>query len=172
MRHVPVVPTLALPWRYRHVEAAWQATDPALRVRRSIEQPFYFVLERQCRRAPAINVAMRIRSDLHLQARDGYIHVGLMHPAFLDKPYHALGLLRTQGSDLWARRANGMTGAESFEAEEAYEAAWQQESRKRRRSQLFREIALEHFDRMQRHDGARISNAGIAPAGGLHVLRH
>lgn len=167
MRHVPVARDLALPWRARHVEPLLQAADPALRLRRSVEQPRYFVLERQCQRAPAVNVAMNVRSDMHLQARDGYIHVGLVHPAFLDKPMHMLGLLREQGTDLWAMRAAGKSGAESFEAQEQYELQWTRETRRRRRSQLFREIALDHFDLLARRGDAeggtrrtRISNAG------------
>jgi hypothetical protein len=168
VNHVPVTKALALGWRHRHVPRVLHSADPELRLRRSLEQPQFFVLERRCRNAPPVNASMAIRSDMHLQARDGYVHVGLVHPSLLDKPWAILYRLTVEGDDLWARRAYGKTGAQSFEDEEQYEQEWARETRRRRRRQVFREIALESFavvSRMGDGEGktnrTRISNVGV-----------
>jgi hypothetical protein len=168
MYHVPVPRDLAVPWRHRHAETTLQGLDPSLRLRRSIEEPQFFVLERQCARSSPINVGMRIRSDMHLQARDGYIHVGLVHPSLLDKPWVITYRLRHEGRDLWEGRVFGKDGARTFEEQEQYEATWARETRRRRRRALFRDIAVAHFDLLARRGDAeggtnrtRISNAGV-----------
>lgn len=152
---------LALPARFRHVTAYVRRHDPDLRLRRSVERPLYFVLERRCRRRPAVNTAMRDRSDLHIQARDGYLHVSLVHPNWLRHPWNIIRELRDAGIDLWAGG-----GAQTVAGELEYEERWLKESRRRRRKDMFYDIAKEAYDvlsRMGNHDGtdvSRFNNAG------------
>lgn len=148
--HVPLSPDLALPVEFAHVQGYVDQHDPDLRLRRSAERPTLYILERRCRRRPAVNVGMRDRSDLHVQARDGYIHVATVHPSYLDKPWNIVRALQEEGVDLFA------TSAQQVEDEEAYEQAWQKETRRRRRLGLFRDIARDGFrvlDRMGNRDG-------------------
>lgn len=160
--HVPVPHELQLPAAYAHVPGYLTFVDPDLRLRRSVERPHLYVLERRCRRRPAVNTGMRDLSDMHVQARDGYIHVCTVHPWYLDRPWRIVQALKEQGSDLWAEG-----GAQRFADELAYEEAWARETRRRRRRQLFREIAREGFDvldRLGNRDGTervRISAPGV-----------
>lgn len=155
MIHVPVPPHLRLePW-CAHVTdyLAWQ--DPALRLRKSAERSGFYVLERRARRAPACNAGLGDHSDLHIQARDGYIHVSLVHWQWLTRPWNILRALREEGEDLFVR------GAATLVNELEYEEAWAKESRRRRRMGLYRDIAVDAFDPLDRLAGTRISNAGI-----------
>src|SRR5262249_50798387 len=133
--HVPLPADLRLPSRVRHVQGYLALVDPELRLRRSAERPDVYVLERRCRRRPAVNIGMPTLSDLHVQARDGYIHVASVHPSFLDKPWNLVKALHEEGADLFAQSAASVLD------EEAYELAWQKESRRRRRLGLYRDIA-------------------------------
>ena len=171
--HVPVARDLALPSEYRHVQGYLDQHDPDLRLRRSVERPFYFVLERRCRRRPAVNTGMRDRSDLHVQARDGYIHVSTVHPNFLNKPWNIIRALREEGADMWAE------SAQKFADEQAYEEAFMKESRRRRRLGLYRDMAKDAFDVLNRtgnRDGSertRIQNStGPRRLGGKVVVAH
>jgi hypothetical protein len=159
--HVPLPPELELPDTYAHVQGYLASVDPDLRIRRSAERPRLYVLERRCRRRPAVNTGMRDTSDIHVQARDGYIHVSTVHPNFLNKPWNIVRALKEEGTDLWAKG-----GAEKVANEMEYEEAWQIETRRRRRLGLFRDIAGEGYDILSRmnNDGerSRINNAGPA----------
>jgi hypothetical protein len=159
--HVPLSPSLALPSAYRHVQGYLDRIDPELRLRRSAERPGLYVLERRCRRRPALNVGMRDRSDMHVQARDGYIHVSTVHPSFLTKPWNIVRALREEGADLFA------TSATAVADEEAYEQQWQRETRRRRRLGLYRDIAREAYDVLNRvgnRDGTERTRVS-APSG-------
>jgi hypothetical protein len=157
--HVPVARALALPWRDRHVEGYLARQDPDLRIRRSAEDPRYYVLERRCRRRPPVHAGRRDESDLHIQARDGYVHVARVHPSYLTRPWRLVRALREMGEDLWVQ------GAARFATEEDYQVAWARESARRRRREEFRALAREAYDLAQRHgDGVtrpRVSNAGV-----------
>ena len=143
--HVPVSRELRLPAAYAHVAGYLAQHDPDLRLRRSAERPHLYVLERRCRRRPATNTGMRDRSDMHVQARDGYIHVATVHPSYLDKPWNIIRALKEEGADLFAEG-----GAQHVADELAYEAAWQRETRRRRRRGLYRDIARDAFDVLDR----------------------
>lgn len=139
--------------------------DPDLRIRRSIEIPWTFILERRCRRRPAIYTGLDNRTDQHMQARDGYIHVARVHPAWLWRPWNIIGALLNSGADLWAEG-----GATKVENELQYEEWWRKENRRRHRKNDFRERALEMFDLLDRMGGRhrqerrRISNVFDAKA--------
>lgn len=160
--HAPLPPDLALPPRFRHVQGYLTTVDRDLRLRRSAERPWLYVLERRCRRAPAVNAGMRFRSDMHVQAAQGYIHVSTVHPQLLERPWTIVQVLQTEGVDLWAARG-WASAADTVDAEARYEEQWARETRTRRRRDLFRNIALDHYDLMARREGHRVSNAG-APA--------
>jgi hypothetical protein len=136
--------------------------DPALRVRRSVEWRGYYVIERRCRRAPAVNTGMGDGSDMHVQARDGYIHVATAHANWIRHYPNIMRELKHAGGDLWAAG-----GSERFANEVEYEEAWAKETRKRRRLGLYRAIAGEGFDILNRMNSggerSRISNAGTTP---------
>jgi hypothetical protein len=156
--HLPVPDALTVPATFAHVEGYLQLHDPDLRLRRSLERPAYFVLERRCRKRPATNVGMRVATDMHLQARDGYIHVSCVHPNWLTKPWNIVAELKEAGVDLWGR------DLEAIDNELRYEEAWAKETRRRRRLSLYRGIAGEGFDVLNRMniDGerSRINNVG------------
>jgi hypothetical protein len=161
--HVPLPLALQLPRTFRHVPGYLALHDADLRIRRSVERSGLFVLERRCRRRPATNTGMRNRSDMHVQARDGYIHVATVHPAYLMRPWNIVNALKSEGEDLWA------AGGHAKVANEAeYEDRWHRETRKRRRLGLFRNIAAEFFDignRLGNKDGTdrtRINNPGVS----------
>lgn len=163
--HVPPPKALRLPTALAFAQRYVSAFDRDLRLRRSAENPQVFVLERRCRRRPAVNTAMRDRSDIHIQARDGYIHVASVHPALLFRPHCIVQELVEGGRDTWL---NG-GGLKTFD-EMQYEEAFMKETRRRRRLRQFRELALEHFDLMSRFgdregrtNRTRISNVGTAP---------
>lgn len=147
--HVPLPVSLALPARYAFAQRVIQAYDRDLRLRRSAEQAHLFVLERRIRRRPAANAGMRDRSDMHVQARDGYLHVATVHPSFLPKPHRLLATLLGQGLDLWASG-----GSDKVSDEIEYEEDWAKITRRRRRISLFRDIALDHFDLLSRRGNA------------------
>lgn len=159
--HVQPSKALRLPTSVAFAQRYVAAFDPSLRLRRSAENPAVYVLERRCRNRPAVNTAMRDTSDIHVQARDGYIHVASVHPALLFRPHVIVQELLAQGRDTWA--AGGF--AKVFE-EVQYEDAMVKETRRRRRLARFRDVALEQFDLLNRHGNAdgtersRISNAG------------
>jgi len=160
--HVPLSSALRLPPTYAHVQGYLDAIDPDLRIRRSAERPQLYVLERRCRRRPAVNTGMRDVSDIHVAARDGYIHVATVHPNYLNKPWNIVRALHEEGVDLWAQG-----GAQRVSNELEYEEAWMKETRRRRRQGLFRDIAKEGYDVLNRLniDGerSRIQNAGTKP---------
>lgn len=150
--HVPPPAHLRLPEVFHVTQRYLSAYDRDLRLRRSAERPHLFVLERRVRRKPATNTGMRNRSDMHIQARDGYIHIATVHPAFLARPHQIIARLRDGGTDLWAHG-----GAEKVTNELEYEEHWSRETRRRRRRQLFRDIALESYDTISRLGGTRVS---------------
>lgn len=160
--HVPLESALRLPPQFEDVPGYLRLVDPDLRIRRSVEAPALYVLERRCRRAPAVNTGMRVRSDMHVQARDGYIHVSSVREIWLTKPWNIVRTLKDEGADLWAHG-----GAEKFATEIAYEEAWSQETRRRRRLQRYRDIAADALPIMQRRNiggsRLRLSNPGVSP---------
>lgn len=157
---------LALPRRWRHVNDYLQAHDPDLRIRASVERPDLFILERRCRRRPAVNTAMGDTTDMHVQARDGFIHVSTVHPEWLNKPWNILRSLRSEGVDLWAYSA-----PEAFADELDYEERWQRETRRRRRKEDGLAYYREMFDILGRignpvgrNERTRFSNPGLPAA--------
>lgn len=160
--HVPVARALRLPAAYAHVAGYLAQHDPDLRLRKSAERPHLYVLERRCRRRPATNTGMRDRSDMHVQARDGYIHVSTVHPSFLDKPWNIVRALQEEGADLFASG-----GALKVADELKYEEDWARETRRRRRRGLYRDMAREAFDvqdRIGNRDGTeRVRIAAPGP---------
>jgi hypothetical protein len=100
-------------------------------------------------------------SDVHIQARDGYIHVASVHPNVVRRPWAIVAELMENGRDTWA-----VGGADKLFDELEYEKALMKESRRRRRLALFTDIAKDHYDLLDRHgnpDGTertRVSNAG------------
>jgi hypothetical protein len=143
--HVAVPPHLALPPEFAHVMDYLALFDAELRLRRSAERPNLFVLERRLRRQPWANTGLRDESDMLIQARDGYVHVATVHPNWLNRPWKMVEALKTEGVDLWETK-----GAATVADELEYEEAWKTLTRKRRRRQLFREIALDAFDVLDR----------------------
>jgi hypothetical protein len=145
------------------VQAYLHEHDPDLRLRRSVERGDMWVLERRCRRAPAVNTGMTCLSDLHVQARDGYIHVSAVHREWLMHPWNIIIALREEGFDTWA-----YTHWEDVVDEMEYEERWQLESRRRRRRDDYRGHLRESFDilsRMGNRDGTeatRFRNVGGA----------
>lgn len=159
--HVSLPKHLELPKPLQFAQRYVAAFDRDLRLRRSAESPHVYVLERRCRRRPSVNTAMRDYSDVHVQARDGYIHVASVHPLVVCRPWDIVRELVENGRDTWA-----VGGAEKLFDEMEYEKAFVKESRRRRRLALFRDVARDHFDLLNRHgnpDGTertRVSNAG------------
>jgi hypothetical protein len=151
--HVPVPPDLRLESEFEDVYGYLDLVDPDLRIRKSVEHEGVYIIERRCRRAPAVNTGMYIRSDAHLQARDGYIHVASTRTIWLTKPWNMVRALREDGADLWAAG-----GAAKFCTEQEYEEAWTKETVKRRRRGLFRDIASDQYDTVRRMniDGSRM----------------
>ncbi len=163
LRHVPLraPERTALPAVFTRVQGYLNQTDPDLRIRRSVEAPGWYVLERKCRRSPAVNAGMRGTCDRAVQARDGYIHVSLVHPEWLTKPWNIIMALREQGEDLWVQ------GAAKFDDELRYEEDWLRETRRRRNFVENKAIAAEAFDilnRLGNSDGtdvSRFNNPGM-----------
>jgi hypothetical protein len=155
---------LALPRRWRHVNDYLQAQDADLRIRASVERPGWFVLERRCRRRPAVCSAMHDQSDMHVQRRDGFIHVAIVNPEWLNKPWNILRALRTEGADTWA-----YTNTDVLADEQDYEERWQRETRRRRRHEDGVAYYREQFDilsRLGNLDGTektRFTNPGPTP---------
>lgn len=138
--HVELPAELELPAEYRHVQEYLDLMDPDLRLRRSAEGSGFYVLERRCRRAPAVNTGYLTLSDIHVQARDGYIHVSTVHPNWLEKPWNIMRALAEEGADLWA-----IGGAKVFTDEQEYEARFLAETKRRRRLGIFRDIARDAY---------------------------
>ena len=92
--HQPVARALRLPSTFRHVRDYLALHDSELRIRRSVEQPGMFILERRCRRRPPVHTGRRDASDIHVQARDGYIHVATVHPSYLTRPWNMIRALQ------------------------------------------------------------------------------
>lgn len=153
--HVRVAPRLRLEPEFRHVEAILRSHDKDLRLRKSAERPTFYVLERKCRRRPAVNAGLGDFSDLHVQARDGYIHLSLVHGQWLCRPANILAALHEEGEDLFAK--SGHQVADELE----YEEAWAKQSKKRRRLGMLRDIAADSYDPISRLEGTRVSNAGV-----------
>lgn len=155
-----------LPEEFWHVQAYLHEHDPDLRLRRSAERPDWFVLERRCRRAPAVNTGMRAYTDIHVQARDGYIHISLVHREYLMHPWNIVIGLREEGFDTWAYR-----DANALVDELEYEEAFVKESRRRRRREEDRDYYREQFDilsRLGNGDGTevtRFNNPGLPATG-------
>jgi hypothetical protein len=158
-------PRLQLPPELAHVQAYLHSFDADLRLRKSAEREGYFVLERRCRRAPAVNTGMRNASDIHVQARDGYIHISLVHLQWLFHPWNIIRELREAGVDLWA--AGG--AAEAIDELE-YEERFLRETRRRRTREDYRANLRESFDilnRLGNRDGTertRYNNPGLPAA--------
>lgn len=157
---------LALPRAYRHVADYLHAHDPALRLRRSVEVEGWYVLERRCARRRAVNTCMAERTDIHVQARDGYVHIAIVNPEYLNKPWNIVRQLRDEGADLWAEG-----GADKFADDLEYEERLVAECRKRRRHTDGRDYYREVFDILGRlgnpegrNERTRFSNPGL-PAG-------
>jgi hypothetical protein len=136
---------LALPRQWQNVNDYLQGHDPDLRLRASVERAGLFILERRCRRRPAVNTAMPDVSDMHVQARDGFIHISTVHPEWLNKPWNILRALRDEGVDLWAYKSS-----EAFCDEEEYEEHWAKETRRRRRHEDGLAYYREMFDVLSR----------------------
>lgn len=160
MRHVAVPRHLRLPAFLEGVLAVVQLHDPDLRVRRSAEKHELFVIERRCRKAPAVNTSMANLSDMHVQARDGYIHVATTNLAWMLRPWNIMRALTQEGVDLWAAG-----GAQRVADEEEYEEQWAKETRRRRRLGLYRDIATDGWNTLSRMNIAgersRINNPGL-----------
>lgn len=168
--HVPVPRHLRVETAFRHVEPYLHRIDPDLRLRKSAEQGVpqqrgcEYVLERRVRRRPISNAGLHDDSDWLIQARDGYVHVSLLHRNWLYRPWNIIRALKTEGADLFAE------GAQRFADELEYEEAWAKETKRRRRFGLLRDIAVDAFDplsRMGNRDGTertRISNPGLPAA--------
>lgn len=136
---------LQLPEPFEHVQAYLHQHDPDLRLRRSVERAEMFVLERRCRRAPAVNTGMPGHTDMHVQARDGYIHVSSVHVEWLHHAWNIVIALREEGFDTWASG-----GGEAIADELDYEEAWQAETRRRRRHEEGVAFYREAFDILSR----------------------
>lgn len=160
--HVPVPAHLRLEPEFEAVHGYLRLVDRDLRIRKSVEWPGLYVLERRCRRAPAVNTGMRDQSDMHIQARDGYIHVATTHAGWLFKPWNMVRALKEEGVDLWATG-----GAQLCASEMEYEEHWTKVTRRRRRQGLYRDIAGEGYDLLSRMningERSRISNVGVQP---------
>lgn len=153
---------LRLPRAYRQVQDYLSGHDPDLRIRASVERPGWYVLERRCRQQASVNTAMEERTDIHVQARDGYIHVAIVHPEFLNKPWNIIEKLRDEGVDMWA------TSAQQVADDLEYEEQFVREARRRRRREDSVAFYREQFDilgRMGNKDGGnektRFSNPGL-----------
>jgi hypothetical protein len=143
--HVAPPEHLKLPAVFASTQRYLSAYDRDLRLRRSAERPHLYVLERRIRRRPATNTGMRDLSDMHIQARDGYLHIATVHPSFLPRPHRIIAALRDGGLDIWAAG-----GSQKVINELEYEEQWGKVTRRRRRLQLFRDIAKDHYDILSR----------------------
>lgn len=160
--HAPVSKVLQLPPRFAFAQRYLQTFDRDLRLRRSAEARGFYVLERRKRRAPVRYLGLRDLTDQHLQARDGYDHVALVHPNWLTKPHLMVRALVTEGWDIWAEG-----GAANVADQAEHDEEWAIDNRRRRRKQMYHAMALEHYallDRIGNPDGSeriRINNAGL-----------
>lgn len=163
--HVALSPLLALEPSQASAQVFLARHDPMLRLRKSAETRRFLVLERRVRRQTLNHLGSRNLSDMHVQARDGYVHVSLVHPQLALRPWVIVERLKVEGVDLFEQTA------ERCATDLEYEETWLKETRRRRRKQLYRDIAAEQFDILARlGDGdartnrTRFNNPGIRPA--------
>jgi hypothetical protein len=161
--HVPLPKHLQVEKRYLWVLDYLVQFDADLRLRKSAERRDLYVLERRLRNRPASNLGMRDLSDMHIQARDGYIHVATVHPSYLDRPWNMVRKLKEAGADLWD---SGGAGRIADECE--YEEEWQRITRKRRRLRLFRDIARDGYDILNRMNSGGERSRIAAPGRVTH----
>lgn len=164
--HVVVEPGLALDPSVRYVEDILRVSDPQLRLRRSIDTPGHFVLERRVRRSKVMATSRRL-SDRGIQARDGYIHITTVHPWWLQHPDRIVARLHEDGEDLHR------VGFDTVDRQLRQADADARAQRRARRYDHFAHIAAEGYDLRQRvgHEGVgkyRINNVGTRP---LHHTR-
>lgn len=159
--HVPVDPALALDAGFRYVEDYLRVVDPELRLRKSINEPGFFVLERRCSRSRPVQVTRGALNDGQVAARDGYVHVTTVHRVYLDAPQLIVTALKEDGFDLYAE--GGAAGAfQKFLTAKAEAKAVRRLKRDQDRRAFFREA----FDLLNRTGGeggterTRISAAG------------
>lgn len=163
--HAPVPNALQLPPRFHFAQRYLATFDRDLRLRKSAEVQGFYVLERRKRRSPVRYLGLKNLTDQHLQARDGYDHVALVHANWLPKPHLMVRALVTEGWDIWGEGGHTEV-ADQAEADEQ----WAVENRQRRRKQMFYAKALEDYailDRIGNPDGSertRINNAGVPDA--------
>lgn len=168
--HRPVPTALQIPRRFAFTQRYLAAFDRDLRLRRSAEASEFYVLERRKRRAPVRYLGLRDLTDQHIQARDGYDHVALVHPNWLPKPHLLVRALVSEGWDMWNERTGRKTGAQAVADQTESDEEWQRENRRRRRKQMFHAVALDSYDvlnRMGNPDGTertRITNVGLPAA--------
>ncbi|MCC6989949.1 MAG: hypothetical protein IT181_13170 [Acidobacteria bacterium] len=162
--HVALPSELGLPPHLEDAQRFLERWDPLLRLRRSAETGRFYVLERRCRRQTINHLGSRTLSDAHVQARDGYIHVSLVHPQLALRPWVIVERLQTEGIDLFA------SSAAQVSSDLEYEEAWMRETRRRRRLQLYRDVSSEAFDTLARLgegpgrvNRTRFSNPGVLP---------
>jgi len=163
--HVPLPDALKLDPQVAPAQGFLEQHDPCLRLRKSAETSRYYVLERRVRRQTINHLGSRDLSDMHVQARDGYVHVSLVHPQLALRPWVIVQALKEQGVDLFE------VTAEQCANDLDYEEQWAKETRRRRRMGLYRDIAGEHFDLLARRGDAeggtnrtRFSNPGMSSA--------
>ncbi len=160
--HVPVSPALRLPEEYEHVPGYLANHDAELRIRWSLDRKGWFVIERRCRRRSPVHCGRPDGGDLHVQARDGYIHVATGHPSWLLRPWNIVHALKREGADVFAE------GAKRIADDLDYEDKWRRESAKRRRREVFRAAAREMVTigarlgaKEGRTERTRFSNPGL-----------
>lgn len=162
--HVPVDRALQVEPGFRYVDDYLHAADPELRLRKSVDHPGFYVLERRCRRTRPIQTTRRDLTDRHIQARDGYVHVSTVHRRYLDYPLQIVAALHEDGVDL--HRAGGYARVDADLRRQDDEA--RQRRREKRRAH-FEDIAADAFriqDRVGGEGGTervRLNNAGIRP---------
>lgn len=158
--HVPVDPELRLPRHYAYVEDYLRVHDGALRLRRSLDQPGFYVVERRVSRSKPVHTSLY--SDAMVAARDGYVHVSHVHPWFMERPARIIAKLRGDQNDLW--REGGARQLDATLRRQEHDA--RVERREKRRAWA-RDVASEAFDALDRLGGiggterTRLNNAGL-----------
>ena len=158
--HVPVDPELRIPRHYAYVEDYLRAHDDALRLRRSLDVPGFYLIERRLSRSKVVHTSCY--TDAMIAARDGYIVVTHVHPWYLDRPARIVAKLRGDDNDLWA--AGGAQAVDQKLRTAENEA---RSYRRFKRRQWTRDVASEAFDTLDRVGGrggterVRINNAGL-----------
>lgn len=117
--HPAVAPEITLPPQYVAAEQLMRQFDSALRVRRSVQHPGFYVLERRTSRTKPMHIETQYDelgnekpSDMKVATRDGYLFISHVHPHFLDEPNRILEQLRAHGNDL---QAPGNNAARAFD---------------------------------------------------------